>query len=53
MGWSTNEADVKRKTAMKFLIPMKFDVTRAINLYKAHEVNRTNHYEIQILSFQS
>ncbi|CAF0868857.1 unnamed protein product [Rotaria sp. Silwood1] len=41
MGWpvnsSTDEARVKWKIAMKFLIPMKFDVNRAINLYRAHE----------------
>lgn len=44
MGWSThplaNEEKVKWQTAMKFLIPVKFDVTRAIELYRAHEVRR-------------
>ena len=42
MSWPTNsltdEARVKWNTAMKFLIPTKFDVTRAIELYRAHEV---------------
>ncbi|CAF3337672.1 unnamed protein product [Rotaria socialis] len=44
MGWpvnsTTDEARVKWKLAMKFLIPMKFDVDRAINLYRAHETIR-------------
>ena len=44
MGWSTNpmanEEKVKWHTAMKFLIPVKFDVTRAIELYRTHEVRR-------------
>lgn len=43
MGWPVNstadEARVKWKIAMKFLIPMKFDVNRAINLYRTHEVS--------------
>jgi len=42
MGWpvhsTTDEARVKWKIAMKFLIPVKFDVNRAINLYRTHEV---------------
>ncbi len=42
MGWAVNstsdETHVKWKIAMKFLIPMKFDVNRAINLYRTHEV---------------
>jgi hypothetical protein len=42
MGWpvssTTDEARVKWRIAMKFLIPAKFDVNRAIELYKAHEV---------------
>ncbi len=42
MGWPVNsitdEARVKWNTAMKFLIPAKFDVTRAIELYRTHEV---------------
>ncbi|CAF1085029.1 unnamed protein product [Rotaria sordida] len=41
MEWSenstTNETRVKWNTAMKFLIPTKFDVNRAIDLYKTHE----------------
>ncbi|CAF0939529.1 unnamed protein product [Adineta steineri] len=44
MGWSaasaTDEARLKWKIAMKFLIPVKFDVARAISLYGAHENNR-------------
>lgn len=44
MGWpvssTTDEARVKWKIAMKFLIPVKFDVNRAIELYKTHEVRR-------------
>jgi hypothetical protein len=43
MGWpvnsTTDEAHVKWKIAMKFLIPVKFDVNRAINLYRTHEVS--------------
>ena len=42
MGWpissTTDEARAKWKIAMKFLIPVKFDVNRAIELYKTHEV---------------
>lgn len=42
MGWpvntSSDEARVKWNTAMKFLIPVKFDVNRAIHLYRTHEV---------------
>lgn len=42
MGWpvnsTTDEARVKWKIAMKFLIPVKFDINRAINLYRTHEV---------------
>jgi hypothetical protein len=42
MGWpvnsTTDEARIKWKIAMKFLIPVKFDVNRAINLYRTHEV---------------
>ncbi|CAF0931924.1 unnamed protein product [Rotaria sordida] len=41
MGWpvnsTTDEARIKWKIAMKFLIPMKFDVNRAINLYRTYE----------------
>jgi hypothetical protein len=43
MGWPVNstsdEARIKWKIAMKFLIPMKFDVNRAINAYRTHEVS--------------
>jgi hypothetical protein len=43
MAWPVNsltdEARVKWNTAMKFLIPAKFDVTRAIELYRTHEVS--------------
>ena len=43
MGWpvnsTTNEGQLKRKTAVKFLIPVKFDVHRAIDLYRTHEVS--------------
>jgi hypothetical protein len=44
MGWPpvnslTDEARVKWNTAMKFLIPAKFDVNRAIDLYRTHEVS--------------
>jgi len=35
----TDDARVKWNTAMKFLIPSKFDVNRAIDLYITHEVN--------------
>jgi hypothetical protein len=46
MGWpvnsTTDEAHVKWKIAMKFLIPVKFDVNRAINLYRTHENIRKN-----------
>jgi len=42
MGWPVNstsdEARVKWNIAMKFLIPVKFDVNRAITLYRTHEV---------------
>jgi hypothetical protein len=45
MGWpvnsTTDEARVKWKIAMKFLIPAKFDVNRAICLHRAHEVCTT------------
>jgi hypothetical protein len=45
MGWpvnsTTDEARVKWKTAMKFLIPVKFDVNRAVCLHRAHEVRMT------------
>ncbi|CAF4836486.1 unnamed protein product, partial [Rotaria sp. Silwood1] len=41
MEWSVNstteETRVKWNTAMKFLIPTKYDVNRAIDLYKMHE----------------
>ncbi|CAF2520202.1 unnamed protein product [Rotaria sp. Silwood2] len=41
MEWSVNstteETRVKWNTAMKFLIPTKYDVNRAIDLYKTHE----------------
>ncbi|CAF0980432.1 unnamed protein product [Adineta steineri] len=41
MGWpinsGTDEARVKWNTAMKFLIPSKFDVNRAVDLYTTHE----------------
>ncbi|UJR35814.1 hypothetical protein I4U23_028562 [Adineta vaga] len=44
MGWpissTTDEARVKWKIAMKFLIPTKFEVNRAIELYKTHENTR-------------
>ncbi|CAF1611203.1 unnamed protein product [Adineta ricciae] len=44
MGWpissTTDEARAKWKIAMKFLIPVKFDVNRAIELYKTHENTR-------------
>lgn len=53
MGWplnpSSDEARLKWKTAMKFLIPMKFDVNRAISLYRSHEVNTENLLQIYIL----
>jgi hypothetical protein len=43
MGWSgnstTDEARVKWNTAIKFLIPVKFDVNRGIELYRTHEVS--------------
>jgi hypothetical protein len=43
MGWPVNsitdEARMKWNTAMKFLISTKFDVNRAIDLYRTHEVN--------------
>jgi hypothetical protein len=43
MGWPLNsasdEARVKWNTAIKFLIPVKFDVNRAIELYRTHEVS--------------
>ena len=35
----TDEARVKWNTAIKFLIPVKFDVNRAIDLYRTHEVS--------------
>ncbi len=35
----TDEARVKWNTAMKFLIPAKFDVNRAMELYRTHEVS--------------
>jgi hypothetical protein len=42
MGWpvksTTDEARVKWNTAMKFLIPAKFDVNRAVDLYTTHQV---------------
>ncbi|CAF1096888.1 unnamed protein product [Adineta steineri] len=46
MGWpinsGTDEARVKWNTAMKFLIPSKFDVNRAVDLYTTHENLRKN-----------
>jgi len=43
MGWQvssiTDEAPMQWNTAMKFLIPTKFDVNRAIDLYRTHEVS--------------
>lgn len=42
MGWTVNsisdEGPVHWNIAMKFLIPAKFDVSRAIELYRTHEV---------------
>ena len=35
---STDEGRVKWNTAVKFLIPTKFDISRAIELYKTHQV---------------
>lgn len=35
----TDDARVKWNTAVKFLIPAKFDVNRAIDLYRTHEVS--------------
>jgi hypothetical protein len=50
MAWPVNsltdEARVKWNTAMKFLIPAKFDVTRAIELYRTHEVSVNDLMEI-------
>jgi len=50
MAWPVNsltdEARVKWNTAMKFLIPAKFDVTRAIELYRTHEVSVDDLMEI-------
>ncbi|UJR10206.1 hypothetical protein I4U23_014421 [Adineta vaga] len=46
MGWpinsTTDEARVKWNIAMKFLIPSKFDVNRAIEMYTTHENLRKN-----------
>lgn len=46
MGWSNNamadEDKVKWNIAMKFLIPAKFDVSRAIELYQTHEVSENS-----------
>ena len=36
----TDEGRVKWNTAMKFLIPVKLDVNRAIELYRKHDVSR-------------
>lgn len=35
---TTDEGRVKWNIAVKFLIPTKYNVTRAINLYKTYEV---------------
>ena len=35
----TDEGGVKRNTAIKFLIPAKFNVIRAVELYRTHEVS--------------
>ncbi len=55
MGWPTNsatdEARVKWKIAMKFLIPVKFDVNRAINLYRTHEVSIISLQKFSFLFF--
>jgi hypothetical protein len=55
MGWpvnsTTDEARVKWKIAMKFLIPVKFDVNRAINLYRTHEVRRILSSKSNSISF--
>lgn len=49
MGWPNNtmanDDKVKSNTAMKFLIPAKFDVSRAIELYQTHEVNHRRNDE--------
>lgn len=49
MNWptdlSTDEGRAKWNTAAKFLIPSKYDVHRAIDLYKTHEV-RFNNFNI-------
>lgn len=58
MGWpvssTTDEARVKWRVAMKFLIPVKFDVNRAIELYKAHEVrpSPTEHFPQDAISLE-
>jgi hypothetical protein len=55
MGWPTNsatdEARVKWKIAMKFLVPVKFDVNRAINLYRTHEVSIISLQKFSFLFF--
>ncbi len=56
MGWPpvnslTDEARVKWNTAMKFLIPAKFDVNRAIDLYRTHEVNINYSIKKKIIYF--
>lgn len=42
MGWtgnaSSDEGRVQWNRAMKYLIPSKFDVNRALDLYRIHEV---------------
>jgi hypothetical protein len=54
MGWTASstpdEARVKWRTAMKFLIPVKFDVDRAIRSYRVHEVSRIIHEKFIPLS---
>ncbi len=55
MGWPVNstsdEARIKWKIAMKFLIPVKFDVNRAINAYRTHEVSMDTLQKNIICSF--
>ena len=52
MGWplnsTTDEARVKWNTAIKFLIPVKFDVNRAVDLYRTHEVSSDDFFQIEI-----
>lgn len=48
---TTDDARVKWNTAMKFLIPSKFDVNRAIELYITHEVNTNEFFLEKIFLF--